>query len=177
MEKHFSSLVAHALLAVALFAPLSASAYLSPDQVFGGSSLTLQSPPPTQREGDDVVEVQQQNAASSRAAAQQNLTSNQAEPVDTYVAPDSTSSRGLFDQDTQYQLRQERAASDNAGSPTIIITGDGDVIDANGTVLHSGAPLITTTGPENILAMLVLLLSGASTFGYMQYRSRMMARA
>ncbi len=143
-----------------------AFAYLSADQVFGGTSLTLDAPPPpTMREGADVVNAQQQRSAQLRNAAQAELPSLDDEEQDTYVAPKTSATRGLFDQNTVYDRRQERI-SDRGATPTIIITGNGGAItDANGNVLHSGAPRISDTGPEHVfMAVLGLALLGMAAY-------------
>lgn len=179
MEKHLSLITVGALSIATVLVPMTGYAYLSPDQVFGGQGTTLDrtdattyQAPPLQREGDAVIQQQQQSAASSRAAAQQSLTPDYAEPVDTYVPPaKQASSLGLFDQNTQYELRQERAAA-NAGSPTIIIGSDGTVVDTNGNVLHSGAPRVTATGPESILTLVSMILAAFCTIGYAVARTR-----
>jgi hypothetical protein len=179
MEKSLSAAAVAVLSCASALMPVTALAYLSPDQVFGGQSLTLDrtdattyQAPPLQREGEQVVQQQQSAAASSRAAAQQSLTPTYAEPVDTYVPPQDNSTRGLFDQNTQYELRQERAAANNTGGPTIIIGGDGTVVDSNGNVLHSGAPRVTATGPESVLAIAAMILAAFSTVGYAFVKSR-----
>lgn len=176
MEK-LSAPLFGALLSIALFAPISTHAYLSPDQVFGGSSGVhgaagdnLQ-PPPTMREGEQVVELQQQQAAEQREAAQEELIPVDAPPVDTYVEPEPEN-RGLFDQNAQYELRQERIEEERANAPTIIIGGDTEVRDSNGNVLHSGAPRVSATGPASVLAGIAILLAGACTFAYSHLRSR-----
>ncbi len=180
MDKILSSLSVSAALSASLLMPLSAFAYLTPDQVFGGSSGTSHGaagdelpPPPTMREGEDRVAEQQQRAAAERAAAQQELQPVDAAPevVDTYVPDDTPESKGLFDEAAQYEKRQERIEDERSSGPTIIIGGDTVVTDANGNVLHSGAPRISATGPESVLAVAAMLLAGLCTFGYMQYRS------
>lgn len=149
-----------------VFQATPAFAYLSPDQVFGGAGLTLAPAPPTMREGADVVATQQQRSATLRNAAQAQLPSLDDEPVDDYVAPTTSTTRSLFDNNTQYEIRQQRIANRNTSTPTIIITGNGGAItDANGTVLHSGAPRITDTGPEHvIMAALALAFLGVAAY-------------
>ncbi len=180
MEK-LSAPLFGALLSIALFAPMTTHAYLSPDQVFGGSSGVhgaagdnLQ-PPPTMREGEQVVEQQQQQAAEQRAAAQEELVPVDAPPVDTYVPPEETENRGLFDQNAQYELRQERIEEERAQAPTIIIGGETEVRDSNGNVLHSGAPRVSATGPASVLGGIAMLLAAVCTFAYSHYRSRQIA--
>ncbi len=158
-------------LAASLLMPVTTYAYLTPDQVFGGGESTSVPPPPTQREGESVVAAQQQAAATQRQTAQQALVPVDADPVDTYVPSAQASSKGLFDQNAQYDLRQERK-SENATAPTIIIGGNAEVRDSNGNVLHSGAPLVTSTGPASILAGISMMLAAVCTFAFAQIRSR-----
>ncbi len=181
MVKHSPSLVIGALALAFTMLPASAFAYLSPEQVFGGQSMTLDrtdattyQAPPLPRDGDAMIDSQQQNSAELRSAAQSSLEPDYAEPVDTYVAPTQSSSLGLFDQTTTYEKRMDRIEESKSGGPTIIIGGDGTVIDSNGNVLHSGAPLVTATGPESILALVAMILAAVSTFAYAQIRSRRM---
>lgn len=150
-----------------------AFAYLSPDQVFGGAGLTLAPAPPTMREGGDVVAGQQARSAQLRAAAQDELTSLDDEPGDDYVAPKANTTRNLLDPNTQYEIRQERMANRNGGTPTIIIAGgNGTITDANGNVLHSGAPRTSDTGPEHVaLAVLALALVAMAVYLWRKSRS------
>lgn len=177
MDKHFLSVALATFGIVALFAPATGSAYLAPEQVFGGQSLTLQPAPPTEREGEAVIQTQQQRQAEVRAAEQAQLPSVQADPVDTYVPDNSPQPKGLLDQNATYERRQERIASEQSSGPTIIIGGDSVVTDANGNVLHSGAPRVTATGPESVLAIAAMILAAVSTFAYAQIRARRMAFA
>lgn len=173
MEKLTSLVSVGVATCAMLMIPASALAYLAPEQVFGGQSLTLQPAPPTQREGEAVVEQQQQAAASSRAAAQEGMTPVDADPVDTYSSSHSASSLGLFDESTQYDLRQERLNESKSGGPTIIIGDDGTVVDSNGNVLHSGAKGgMTKTGPESTLALAAMVLATLSTIAYAAVRQR-----
>lgn len=178
MDKHSLSVAVAALGFAALFAPMSGFAYLAPEQVFGGQSLTLQPAPPTQREGEDVIQTQQERAAERRAAEQSTLTPVDAEPVDTFVPDNSPQPKGLLDQNATYERRQDRIANErSSGGPTIIIGGDSTVTDANGNVLHSGAPRVTATGPESVLAIAAMILAAVSTFAYAQIRARRAAFA
>lgn len=181
MVKYSPILVAGALALGVAAIPASAFAYLSPEQVFGGQSMTLDrtdattyQAPPLTREGDAVVRSQQLNSAQLRAAAQSSLQPTYADPVDTYVPPTQSSSLGLFDQNATYQKRMDRIQSEKGNSPTIIIGGDGTVVDSNGNVLHSGAPRVTSTGPESILAFAAMILAALSTFAYAAVRSHRM---
>lgn len=157
-----------------LLVPASAFAYLSPEQVFGGSSLTLQPAPPTQREGQDVVSLRQQQSAARRAEEQKSLTAVHTPSEDTYVPDAQPVSRGLFDQDAQYQLRMQRKQEASPGAQVIILGPHGEVLNSGGNVLRSGAPLVTTTGPETVLVLILLLLATLSTAVYVRERSRIM---
>ncbi len=175
MNKNILSIALSVLAVGATFTPAVGLAYLAPEQVFGGQSLTLKPAPPLQREGEAVVQAQQERQAAIRAAEQSKLTSTQAEPVDTFVPDNSPQPLNRLDQNTVYQLRQERIANDkSSGGPTIIIGGDSTVRDGNGNVLHSGAPRVTATGPASVLAFAAMLLAALSTFAFAQIRSRRM---
>ncbi len=156
---------------LALLQSASALAYLAPEQVFGGAGISTATPPPTAREGNEVVERQQQNSALHRAAAQESLQSIEDEPADDYHAPAKVSpSRDLLDPsgDAAYELRQERRSNLKSAAPTIIITGEGAITDASGNVLHSGAPRISTTGPEHV----ALAVLGLAVVGFAFYLKR-----
>lgn len=179
MEKLTSLVTAGVATCAMLMIPASALAYLAPDQVFGGQSLTLDrtdsstyQAPPQQRAGEAVVSSQASSAAALRHAAQEELVSVDDEPMDTYVPSDDSSNRGLFDEKTQYELRQERINESTSGGPTIIIGGDGTVVDSNGNLLHSGAPRVTSTGPESTLALAAMVLATLSTIAYAAVRQR-----
>lgn len=168
--RKLSALGLSVALGASLLMPVTTFAYLTPDQVFGGPNAAP--PPPTQREGEAVVQAQQQAAAEQRQAAQQNLVPVDAPAVDTYVPPTVSSSKGLFDENAQYELRQQRIDEAKASSPTIIIGGNADVRDADGNVLHSGAPLVTSTGPASVLAAIAMMLAAACTFAFAHVRSQ-----
>ena len=166
----FISLLVFCLISLSgLLLPQTTVAYLSPDQVFGGS--TTQPPPPTQREGEDVIAIQQQRSAEARREAQKSLHPVDAPQEETYVPEEAPKSRGLFDENAQYEKRVEEMREQAHSAPTIIISGNGDVIDAQGNVLHSGAPLVTSTGPESILAAIAMLCAAICTFVYVRYRN------
>lgn len=181
MEKSFTSLSVTLAIAVGTLAPATGFAYLSPEQVFGGNNVnrvdtTGQIAPPTQREGDSVIQQQQERSAEQRQEAQKSLQPIDAPAQDTYVPQEkSAQSLNLFDQNAQYEKRQERMEESQGNGPTIIIGGNGAVIDSNGNVLHSGAPLITSTGPESVLALAAMILAAVSTVGYALYRSHRIA--
>ncbi len=178
MERLFSLFGMSALVGTIVLLPMTTHAYLTPDQVFGGSSGVhgaagdnLQ-PPPTQREGEAAVAVQQQQALEQRLQAQQALVRVDAPPVAPSVSPSSPESKGLFDQNAQYELRKQRIDEQRTQAPTIIIGGGTEVRDGNGNVLHSGAPNVSSTGPASVLGVLAMLLAAACTFAYSNYRSR-----
>ena len=151
-----------------------ALAYLEPDAVFGGAGLTLApQPPPTAREGADVIAKQQQSSALHRAAAQSSLQSTDDEPQDIYIPPNVDTSRHLLDPsgEAAYDLRQQRLSNQKGAAPTIIISGNGDVIDANGNVLHSGAPRMSVTGPEDVI-FFALASALLGMIGYLWRRPR-----
>jgi hypothetical protein len=124
------------------------------------------------RAGQDVKVTQQQRSAELRNAAQSQLTPNYAEPQDDYVAPEPGKQPSLLDNDVNYQKRLERMEQSKGNGPTIIIGGQGTVVDSNGNVLHSGAPIITQTGPESVLAVIAMVLAAACTLVYSAIRSR-----
>ena len=154
-------------LALATGMPYPAFAYLTPDQVFGGANLNQQSPPPTPRDAPTVVEQQQERSAVQRSDAQSSLTPS--EPQDRYTAPSEP--RNLFNNETQYEIRQQRIEEKKSSGPTIVIGGGATVLDANGNVLHSGAPRVSSTGPESILAAMAMILAGICTFVLVHVRS------
>ncbi len=171
MKQKIRSLSLSTALALGLFAPSSALAYLSPEQVFGGSSLTLQPAPPTQREGSDVVAARQQEAAARRAEEQKNMRP-EGTPPDLVPLPHEPSPRNLLNEDTQYNLRMQRKQQGSSGTPVIVIGPPGEVLDSSGNVLKSGAPLVTSTGPETILALTLMILATLSTFAFVHVRGR-----
>lgn len=154
---------------------MSAFAYLSPEQVFGGSSLTLQPAPPTQREGSDVVAARQQDAAARRAEEQKTLRP-EGTPPEPVPLPHEPSPRHLLDDKTQYDLRMQRMKESSSATPVIIVGPHGEVLDSRGNVLKSGAPLVTSTGPESVIAAILLVLAALSTFAYVQIRSHALYR-
>jgi hypothetical protein len=93
-----------------------------------------------------------------------------AEPQDVYVAP--TVSKNLLNDETQYDIRMQRKATEVTNAPTIIIGGQGTVVDSNGNVLHSGAPLVTSTGPETAFAAAAMVLAAISTLAFAILKSR-----
>ncbi len=158
---------------VMLAVPVTTHAYLSPEQVFGGQTQDLQPAPMTQREGEAAIAERQQRTADWRSSAQASLAPVDAEPQDTFV-PEAPKAPNLLDETTQYNLRMQRIqdAKNAQGSPSIVIAGNGTVIDSKGNVLHSGAPLVTSTGPGTVLALIILVLAGMCTYGYVTLSAR-----
>lgn len=111
------------------------------------------SPPATRRNADDRVAAQQSSIAADRAYYQQFLDPN-------YRAPTLSSSAALtgtnasrscgnrLSDECQYQVRQERLAD----------------ASRSGTVLRSGAPSISATGPADVIAAGALMLAAVSTY-------------
>jgi len=172
MENACSTLAVTIASLVMLAMPLHAFAYLSPEQVFGGQTQDLKPAPMTQREGESAIVDRQQRTEDWRTQQQTSLQSIDVQPQDTYVAPAPTTPN-LLDETTQYNLRMQRMQEANTKSgPTIVVAGNGTVIDSKGNVLHSGAPLVTSTGPESLLALAVMVLAALCTFGYAAISAR-----
>lgn len=169
-------------VALTLLVPASAFAYLSPDQVFGssnahqaaGTTATV-SPFPTKRDAESYAQAQQA-AANQRRTEIQNaeLKPVDATPVDTYVAPEPQKPASRLDPEVNYQLRMQRLTNEKSTSPSIIIAGQGTVVDSNGNVLHSGAPLVTSTGPESVVAFILVILSVVATLAMSTMQRRAM---
>lgn len=172
-----------------------ALAYISPNDVFvgdivdtadvGSASSTAQTSSAgivNRRSAESVVRVRQETINSSRAAEaryQQILQDpNYTPPVVAPVVAKSSSSRAsslLLTDEAQYQRRQERMAQEG-GSPVVIVTGGngGDVIDGRtGRVLHSGAPLVTASGPADIVVLASLLIAAIGTLTSVRRRMRL----
>lgn len=165
-----------------------AHAYLSPTDVFGGTNASFSPSDGTHAaaassEGFDRTNPTylppNNRAAENEAALQQSQRNFQyADVQDIEVhaaapAEDTSPERNLFDDDTQYQLRQERMQESNRnGNVTIVIGGEGGTVTSNGQVLHSGAPRVTATGPETLLMLLLLLLAGVSTVTYVHFQKK-----
>ncbi len=158
-----SSIILSAILLASV--PSAVSAYLSPEQVFGGQG-TVATPPPTPREGEDRVTTQQEESARRREEEQQALRPNYLEPQNTYIpTTTSSASKNPFSDQAQYERRMEKL-NEKKSQPTIIIGGNGSVTDARGNVLHSGAPLVSQTGPESMMALALLGIAALSTLAY-----------
>lgn len=178
MEKSLSTFAIAVASLVTLALPLDALAYLSPEQVFGGQTEDLRPAPMTQREGEQAIIDRQQRTEDWRTEEQKALTSIDDEPEDDFVPVRTSDRPNLLDENEQYDLRMERMEEANAkGGPTVIVAGDGTIVDSNGRVLHSGAPLVTSTGPESFLALAVMLLAAVCTFGYVTLRTHRFARS
>ena len=166
------SLAATATLAAL---PSAALAYVSPGDVFGDSDAPTSaetpvvdlSVPPTAREASSRVATQQSNTAVRRATAQAEEQKKNAPAPAVLVTETETKAEpapSRLDPNVNYTIRQQRIAEQNATRPIVVIANNGRVTDAQGTVLHSGAPLITSTGPETALAVGALILAGIGTF-------------
>lgn len=182
MTTTFARIGVSASMALTLLVPASAFAYLSPDQVFGssnthqsaGTTATV-SPFPTKRDAESYAQAQQALANQRRAEIQNaELKPVDATPVDTYVAPEPLKPASRLDPDTAYQIRMQRMADETSNSPSIIIAGQGTVVDSNGNVLHSGAPLITSTGPESVVAFILVILAMVATLAMSTAQRRAM---
>ncbi len=157
-----------AIAIVALLLPVPALAYMSPSEVFSGAASNRSQPPPTAREADSVVTAREKAIAAQREQSQMHA----AAPEDEYIAPQATH-EGCTSNECQYLLRQERlkAAAGNQSGPTIIIGGQGGgttVYDGEGRILHSGAPLVTATGPETAVASAAGILALLGTVYYVR---------
>lgn len=174
MEKLLSTFAVTLASFTTLALPLNALAYLSPEQVFGGQAQDLRPAPMTQREGEQAIIDRQQRTEDWRTQQQESLTSIDDEPEDAFIPPATTERPNLLDENVQYDLRMQRMqeAAARGGGPTIVVAGDGTVVDGKGNVLHSGAPLVTSTGPTSLLAVGAMLLAGMCTIGYVSIRSR-----
>ena len=176
----------------------TASAYLSPQQVFGdaGSPSLLPVPAHTSNQATPALDriiapnaihvnarssydqrtIEQLISKINRTQAQESL---KPEPPAHSSAPDTgPTSLGLFDDQAQYQRRMDRLSQEQAANPTIIIQGGGNgttVTDSRGRVVHSGAPLVTSTGLGSELAALALLLSAGGTVLFALRRTRIPA--
>jgi hypothetical protein len=167
-----------------------ASAYLTPEAVFGSAqNTTVSSSEPTHGAAssasgfdrtDPTYLPPNSRAAESEATLQQSQRNFQyadIEEIEVHPAApaeDTSPARNLLDDETQYELRMERLAESakNGGDVTIVIGGDGQTVTSDGRVLHSAAPRVTATGPETILMVIVLLLAAVSTVVYAHLRER-----
>jgi hypothetical protein len=197
MEKKVLALLSVSAFLLAAGAP-TAHAYLDPCEVFGGcdepshgaapedpqveeefvdrTDLTSTAAPSLARDAEEAVALQQARAAAARDSAYRDLLEPETE--ETHAAAEDTSpSLGLLTEnndETEYNLRMQRMAESDKGNVTIVINGDGSVAQ-NGTVLHSGAPYVTATGPESALMLSLLILAGASTLAYVKVRNKRLA--
>ena len=162
MNKHTLSVSLVAFGIVASLAPVSGFAYITPQEAFT---------PPNAREGAAKIEQQQAVSAERRAAEYAALNPVEPEPE---VIVEKAPPLGLLNDEETYNRRLERMAEEKSNGPTIIITGGNTITDSSGRVLHSGAPRVTATGPESVLAFGALLLAGVSTYAYASIRSKRM---
>ncbi len=164
MNTHNLSATLAAFGIVAALIPTSGFAYITPSEAFTN---------PNMRDGSAIIEAQQALSAQNRDAAY--AAQNPAPPEPAVTVVDTSPPKNLLDEKATYERRMERMEQEKSNGPTIIITGGGTVTDAQGKVLHSGAPRVTATGPESILAFAAILLAGISTYAYAGIRNRRIA--
>lgn len=187
------------LIVIALtfaFSATSARAYISPSEVFGGditdtsevsnsssSPSSLDGAPVNPRRAEVVVENRQQAINSSRAAEaayQSTIQDPNYKPrvVTPVVVQSVSSSRAstLFSDEALYTKRQQRISESGGPSVVIVTNGNGDsIIDGRtGQVLHSGAPLVTASGPADIVILTSLLIAAVGTLRSVWVRMRRM---
>ncbi len=162
--------------ATLLMSATPAAAYLSPDEVFRGIDT-----PPNNRSAEQQVQAQQKASAQARQEAQSQLPSTEDEPAPPASQPVIVPAEQAVEGDErgsyltgegQYERRQDRLQSDFPQGTTIIIqNGEAVVRDRQtGTVLHSGAPRVTATGPAEFLAIGTLLFAATATFLWVRAR-------
>ena len=120
----------------------------------------------TQRNAAERAAEQQRVSAVRRKQEQSVLVKQQpaSSTAALGIATPASSDPSLFTDEGQYERRQERMDGQNDGTPTIIINnGVATVTDGRGRVYHSGAPGITGTGPESIVAFLAALAAASLT--------------
>jgi LPXTG-motif cell wall-anchored protein len=83
---------------------------------------------------------------------------------------DITPKKDPFSDTAVYEKRMEKL-NQKSTQPTIIIGGNGSVVDSRGNVLHSGAPLVSQTGPESAIALALIGVAALSTLAYAFVRS------
>ncbi len=164
MHKHILSATLATFGVAAALVPVSGFAYITPQQLFSAA-------PPNQREGEAVIAEQQRVSAERRAAEWAALDPVEPEPT---VVVEKAPPMGLLDEAATYDRRMTRKEEEKSNGPTIIINGGNTITDSSGRVLHSGAPRVTATGPESVLAFAALLLAGISTFAYASIRRQRM---
>jgi hypothetical protein len=183
MNNRISTLGLAAVIALTVIPVPFAFAYLSPGEVF---DIGL---PPNKRGALQEVTQQKKEVLRDRYDAQDALTptidenhvvssSASSVPSDaTHGAATQSSSVSsrldLLTDEGQFQRRLEREQSNQSPYPVIYIqNGQTTVKDAQGRVLHSGAPRTASTGPADVMAAIVLFVAGTATFLWAQRRQR-----
>ncbi len=144
-----------ALGVLALLIPATALAYGLPADVFGTGDPAYVQPPPTPREAAEVVRLREAAIAQSRKDQQLKAAAAAAPPPEPTLSSSTAPKVDRSTDEYQYQLRQQRL--ENSSQNTVI------VIDNSGKVLHSGAPFIAATGPQSIVAIVLVLLATVGT--------------
>lgn len=159
-----------------LLSSATAYAYLSPEQVFEGIDYL-----PTKRDAQQVVEDDAARRAAIREEEQQELierynppavqpsseSAHEAAPDQpVIVEADGTVRPSALTDEGRYQIREDRlSGSDQNGTVIIIQNGEAVIRDRQtGTVLHSGAPLVSRTGPSEVMALVALFVAASGTF-------------
>lgn len=195
MDKKALLLTAVCSLLMTIGAP-TAHAYISPEDLWGGSGGTGEVHPaapdeslPPDRTNVSTTEApaggrdaewaiaQQQLASQLRREAEQKELFGTGEEEEVMTAEEETdTSLGLFADDTQYDIRMARMEENDNGNVTIVIGSNGQVVTtSDGQVLHSGAPYVTATGPETVLMLMIFVLAGIGTFFYVHIRNKRFA--
>ncbi|MEQ1849225.1 MAG: hypothetical protein ABL890_01400 [Candidatus Peribacteraceae bacterium] len=195
IQRSIASLVV-ASVAVIVTGTQHAHAYLTPEAVFGSDgSTTVETGTNTSHAaaasssvGFDRTDPEYLPPNSRAADYEKALQESQRdfqyadiEEIEVHAAApaeDTSPARDLLDDETQYQLRQERLLEQQKnvnGNVTIVIGGEGEVVTANGTVLKSAAPRVTATGPTTVLMSILLVLAAVSTVVYARIRERQTA--
>ncbi len=181
------------VVAIALsIAPVPfAFAYLSPGEVF---DIGL---PPNKREAKDEATAAAKKNLRDKKEAQGNLVptinenpvssssaSSVSPLIDTpHAAAGQSSSTSsvrldLLTDEGRFQRREDRTLDQQPQFPVIYIQdGKTTIKDAQGRVLHSGAPRTASTGPADSLAILALFVAGTLTFVWAQKRQRGLVEA
>lgn len=164
--------------------PLTAHAYLTPDQVLDDEDFSARfyEPPPSKREIDDVVREQQERSAERREAEwaaahpEEEDATHEAAP-DEEMTDEDSDIEDLIKALEQYNSDQAAADEEVADDSVTLTAGEkrdmrllerlrgrdaADVIAAQET-LHSGAPL-TPTGPTTVLVTLAVAAAIGETW-------------
>lgn len=177
-------------IAALLAAPSMVLAYSSPDQFLDTTNgdIVLQQPadllpPPNLRQVDSRI-VAQQKASEDRRNAEQQAAFAAQHPAPvaaaTASAPSSVAAAkpSMLSNEYQYELRRTRMQQN--GSPQVVIINGGanglggtQIVDQQGrTIYHSGASLMTASGPADALAAFAVLVAALATLGFALYREK-----